>query len=95
MSTLDESEASGGSDLLAVETGGLRIADNNIERGFARVMDATRLYYILGFEPSGRAKRGVRKIKVEVRRKDIRVRARRGYYDPGPAPPPKEPKLRP
>ena len=88
VSTLDQVEASGGSDLLASETGGLRVADNNIERGFARILDATRLYYILGFEPSGRGKRGFHKIKVEVKRKDIRVRARRGYFDPGPAPKP-------
>ena len=89
VSPLDQVEASGGSDLLAVDTGGLRVADNNIERGFAQILDATRLYYILGFEPSGRGKRGVHKIKVEVKRKDARVRARRGYFDPGPSPTPK------
>lgn len=86
VSPLDQVEASGGSDLLAADTGGLRVADNNIERGFARILDATRLYYILGFEPSGQGKRGVHKIKVEVKRKDLKVRARRGYFDPGPAP---------
>jgi VWFA-related protein len=89
VSPLDQVEASGGSDLLAVDTGGLRVADNNIERGFAQILDATRLYYIVGFEPSGPGKRGFHKIKVEVKRKDVRVRARRGYFDPGPAPTPK------
>lgn len=89
VSPLDQVEASGGSDLLAADTGGLRVADNNIERGFARILEATRLYYILGFEPSGRGKRGLHKIKVEVKRKDVRVRARRGYFDPGPSPTPR------
>lgn len=88
VSPLDQIEASGGSDLLAAETGGLRVSDNNIERGFARILDATRLYYILGFEPSARGKRGLHKIKVEVKRKGARVRARRGYFDPGPTPTP-------
>jgi len=88
VSPLDQVEASGGSDLLAVDTGGLRVAENNLERGFAQILDATRLYYILGFEPSGRGKRGVHKIKVDVKRKDVHVRARRGYFDPGPAPSP-------
>jgi VWFA-related protein len=89
VSPLDQTEESGGSDLLAADTGGLRVADNNIERGFAQILDATRLYYILGFEPSSRGKSGFHKIKVEVKRKDARVRARRGYFDPGPAPKPR------
>ncbi|MBX7186332.1 MAG: VWA domain-containing protein [Vicinamibacteria bacterium] len=95
VSPLDSVEASGGSDLLALDTGGLRVADNDIERGFERILDATRLYYILGVEPSPRGKRGLHKIKVEVRRKGLQVRARRGYFDPGPASPPKEPKQQP
>lgn len=89
VSPLDPVEASGGSDLLAADTGGLRVAANNIDRGFARILDATRLYYILGFEPSAPGKRGFRRIKVEVRRKGLQVRARRGYFDPGPAPSPR------
>ncbi len=89
VSPLDAVEASGGSDLLAADTGGLRVAANNIERGFARILEATRLYYILGFEPLPPGNRGVRRIKVEVRRKGVQVRARRGYFDPGPAPSPK------
>jgi len=89
VSPLDPVEASGGSDVLAADTGGLRVAANNIERGFARILEATRLYYILGFEPLPPGKRGVRRIKVEVRRKGLQVRARRGYFDPGPAPSPR------
>ena len=86
VSPLDPVEATGGSDVLAADTGGLRVAVNNLDRGFARILDATRLYYILGFEPSGRSKRGLHKIKVEVKRKGVQVRARRGYFDPGPVP---------
>jgi VWFA-related protein len=89
VSPLDPVEASGGSDLLALDTGGLRVADNDIERGFERILDATRLYYILGFEPPARGKPGFHKIRVEVRRKGVQVRARRGYFEPAPPPAPR------
>jgi VWFA-related protein len=76
------SEASEGSTNLALDTGGLIIRNtNDITRGLTRVLDMSRTYYILGYDPPEHKKPGFRKIKVEVARKDLRVIARRGYFD--------------
>ena len=90
VSPFESADAVAGSDQLAVNTGGLHInADDG--RGLERIIEATRLYYVLGYDPVPRNKPGFRRIKVEVKRKDARIRARRGYFDEGhlalPAPP--------
>lgn len=77
-------DASEGSTGLALDTGGLVIRNtNNFEKGLEQMFDTMTTYYVIGYEPAEHDKPGFRKIKVEVRGKDLRVRARRGYYDSG------------
>ena len=73
------SDASKGAASLAHDTGGIVVQNtNDMAKGLGRMLDTMKTYYVLGYEPpSGKA--GFRKIKVEVRRKDLKVLARRGY----------------
>ena len=78
------SDASEGSTGLALDTGGLIIRNtNNFAKGLEQMFDTMTTYYIVGYEPPAHDKAGFRKIKVEVRAKDLKVRARRGYFDHG------------
>lgn len=73
------SEASQGATSLADDTGGIVVQNtNDMEKGLRKMLDTMKTYYILGYEPPF-GKPGFRKIKVEVRRKGLRVLARRGY----------------
>jgi VWFA-related protein len=81
----ESADASEGPGQLAVNTGGVRVGSSDVARGLARILDATQNYYLLGYEPVPRKKPGFRKIRVEVRRKGLRVLARRGYFDEGKA----------
>jgi VWFA-related protein len=75
-------EASEGSTNLALDTGGLIVRNtNDIVRGVTRVLDMSRTYYILGYDPPEHKKPGFRKIKVEVANRNLHVIARRGYYN--------------
>ena len=75
-------DASQGSTSLALDTGGLVIRNtNNLARGLTRLLDMTTTYYILGYDPPEHTKPGFRKIKVEVLNKNLRVIARKGYFD--------------
>ena len=73
--------AAAGSVELAEETGGLAIRDTNDIGGSAvRVGDESRVYYLLGYTPPpGKGPRDWRKLKVEVKRPGLTVRARKGY----------------
>ena len=76
------SEASEGSTNLAVDTGGIIIRNtNDLTRGLTRLLDMTTTYYILGYAPPEHKKPGFRKIKVEVLSKNLKVIARKGYFD--------------
>jgi VWFA-related protein len=76
------SEASEGSTNLALDTGGTIIRNtNDFTRGLTRLLDMTTTYYILGYDPPEHKKPGFRKIKVEVLNKNLRVIARKGYFD--------------
>ncbi|MFQ5927619.1 MAG: VWA domain-containing protein, partial [Terriglobia bacterium] len=71
---------------LARETGGRTIRVNKPEK-LAAAFDALaaelRSQYSLGYTPTNRQADGkFRKIKVKVKRKGLRVQARRGYYAP-------------
>jgi hypothetical protein len=71
-----------GSVDLADDSGGVIIQNtNDFEKGLARVLDAMRTYYIIGYEAPPHAKQGFHKIEVQVRTKGLNVRARRGYFD--------------
>ena len=77
-------DAAEGSTILADDTGGLTIGNsNNLERGLERLLDTMTTYYVLAYQPPAHDKPGFRKIKVEVRGKGLRVRARRGYFASG------------
>jgi VWFA-related protein len=78
-------EAVGGSENIAANTGGFTVKNtNDLEAGIQRIGDETRIYHLLGYVPTNKARDGrFREIKVELRdRRGRRVRARKGYYAP-------------
>lgn len=83
VSPFEAADASSGSDVLAQSTGGLRVAADAGD-GLARILDTTRSYYVIGYEPARTRPPGFRKIKVEVRGRGRRILARRGYFQGGP-----------
>jgi hypothetical protein len=57
---------------------------NDIEKCFARAVDDSREYYLLGYYlPADDQKPGWRKLKVKVAAEGAHVRARQGFYVPG------------
>ena len=73
----------GGSKALAEETGGLALQTNDLVAGLERVADESRVTYLLGYEPTNAKRDGrYRKLKVEVLRPGLEVRARAGYFAP-------------
>jgi VWFA-related protein len=85
-------ETTEGSEGLASDSGGFTVRNSNdLAGGLKRIADETRVYYLIGYNPTNTARDGAfRKIAVKVRgRRGLEVRARRGYYAPrdGAAPP--------
>jgi VWFA-related protein len=79
-------DAAGGDDL-AQATGGRTIVSNDPGEGLRRIAAESEAYYLLGYQPRNAARDGkFRKIEVKVARRGVDVRARRGYYAPGPVP---------
>jgi len=78
----------GGSTLkkLAEETGGRAYfpkRPEKLQEAFDQIAAELRSQYSLGYTPTNRARDGrFRKIEIKVKRKDLRVQARRGYYAP-------------
>jgi VWFA-related protein len=72
---------SAGAEGLAAETGGFSVRNSNdLSGGFERVVQESRVFYLLGFyPPEGRSARRWRKVRVDVTRPGLTVRARRGY----------------
>jgi VWFA-related protein len=83
---MDASMSVGGGDDLAEDTGGFAVRNSNdLARGIERIADESRVYYLLGYIPTNGAQDGkFRKIEVKVGRKDVKIRARKGYYAPLP-----------
>jgi VWFA-related protein len=75
-------EASEGAESLAGDSGGFTVKNtNDLGRGIQRIADETRSYYLLGYNPTNTARDGrFRKIQVRLDRKNVEVRARKGYY---------------
>ncbi len=71
----------------AEATGGLPCANtNDLARCFARAVDDSRSYYLLGYYlPADDQRAGWRTLKVKVEASGARVRARKGFYVPSPA----------
>jgi VWFA-related protein len=70
-----------GTQTLAQDTGGFSIRNtNDFAAATARIAAEARSYYLLGIHPAeGKGARDWRKLTVEVARKGLKVRARRGY----------------
>lgn len=73
-------------ETLATRTGGMLFSADTFvdtEAAFAMIIDELRNQYMIGFYPRNEQRDGkYRKIKVEVKRKDVRLRARPGYRLP-------------
>lgn len=71
---------------LADVTGGIFFHGNsNLTRGMKRAFADGREYYVLAYVPTNRAEDGeFRRIHVEVNKKKLTVRAKEGYWAPGP-----------
>lgn len=80
----DEFEQSAGAETLAADSGGFSVKNtNDLNRGFERIASETKSYYLIGYHPSNTKADGrFRKIEVKIARKDVRVRARKGYFAP-------------
>jgi VWFA-related protein len=72
---------SSGAVALADETGGFSVRNtNDLAGGAGRIAAESRVFYLLGFHPlEGKAPAEWRKLRVEVKRPGLTVRARRGY----------------
>jgi hypothetical protein len=87
METLQEAA---GSEALAGATGGTIIKNrNDVTRGLRRIVDEESAYYLLGFTSTNEARDGrYRRLEVKLSpgpgRGGWEVRARKGYYAPGP-----------
>jgi VWFA-related protein len=69
---------------LAAATGGVFVRNtNDLAQGMRQALADGREYYLLAYVPSNTAADGkFREIKVEVREKNLLVRAKRGYWAP-------------
>ena len=69
---------------VAEETGGVVLVNtNDFSRGFATIVQDASTYYLLGYTPDPEWNDGkFHPIHVRVKRPDVKVRARRGYYAP-------------
>jgi VWFA-related protein len=67
-------------DALAVQTGGRAGSASGADFFRAAIADSGS-YYWLGFSPSGRADDRRHRLQVEVRRPDLTVRTRKGFFD--------------
>jgi VWFA-related protein len=80
-----EAETTEGAESLAADSGGFTVRNSNdLAAGLKRIADETRVYYLIGYNPTNTARDGAfRKIEVKVRgRRGLEVRARKGYYAP-------------
>jgi VWFA-related protein len=67
---------------LASDTGGKAFLDTNDFRpAFSKIQEDTTMYYVLGYTSSNEMKDGrFRRITVSLKRKDVKLDFRRGYY---------------
>jgi VWFA-related protein len=65
---------------LAEDTGGRFIMSNDLHRALADLGEESSVYYLLGYWPPKDRREGFRKIRVKVSNRELKVRARKGYY---------------
>jgi hypothetical protein len=71
-----------GLDAITLETGGRTFAKpNDLSGGAAAILEENSGYYLVGFDP-GSVTAAPRKLRVRVRRPDLRVSGRRSALDP-------------
>jgi VWFA-related protein len=72
---------------LADETGGFLVHDtNDMRSGFGRIAEDMRFHYLLSYAPTNEKLDGqFRTISVKLRRPDVRVQTRKGYFAVRPA----------
>lgn len=75
-------ERSEGAESIAADSGGFSVKNSNdLSKGLLRIADETRVYYLIGYNPTNTNQDGkFRKIQLKVEGKDIKVRARKGYF---------------
>jgi VWFA-related protein len=79
--------ATAGGEYLAQTTGGLMVSDSNdLAGGVARVAADSSAYYLLGYQPDRPPDGKWRRLEVQVARRGVKVRARRGYFATAPTP---------
>jgi VWFA-related protein len=80
----DVSQEAAGSEHLSNDTGGFVIRNtNDLENGIERIAKESLSYYLLGYNPANTPRDGsYRRIDVKVKGRDLRIRARKGYYAP-------------
>ena len=81
---MENLEASEGAESLASDTGGFSVKNtNDLSAGIKRIADESQSYYLVGYNSTNTARDGrFRKIQVKVAGKNLRVRARKGYFAP-------------
>ena len=70
-------------EVAAVGTGGTSLStfkDRSIEKAIDEIGGELHSQYTLSYTPAGSSEYGYHEIKVEVDRRDLKVRARPGYY---------------
>lgn len=77
-------ERAEGAESISADSGGFSVKNtNDLTKGIQRIVDDSRSYYLIGYQPTNAARDGkFRKISVKVGRKGTKVRARKGYYAP-------------
>jgi len=80
----DVRESTTGAETVASDSGGFTVRNtNDLASGIRRIAAESQSYYMLGYYPADTRRDGkFRRIKVDVSRKDVTVRARKGYYAP-------------
>jgi VWFA-related protein len=76
---LDRAE---GAESIAADSGGFSVKNtNDLSKGITRIANDSRAYYLVGYQSTNTARDGkFRKIQVKMARKNVDVRARKGYY---------------
>ena len=70
----------GGMRALARVTGATPIG-SDLDRAFRQIVRDNSIYYVLGYDSTNRVRDGgYRRIRVRMKRKDLKVRARDGYF---------------
>lgn len=84
----DTTQEAAGAEHLAGDTGGFTVRNtNDLTSGVERIARESRAYYLLGYQPPPGPRDGrYRRIQVNVARRGVRIRARRGYFAPGEQP---------